>query len=159
MSRFMVKSILRLIPILALTLAAGCFPYRRTIFYRSGGESSRSADVPAPESYVFDLCRQRIAPVPDAAKGWCFRLSVRPELVREGAVIRVPGEGARPLLETIAAPSILESREAAGTVRIRRVERDRVLADVDLEDRRAPGGWSLRRSVWFRPGEPPPRAR
>jgi hypothetical protein len=145
----------RILPIALLLLAAGCFPYRRTIFYPSSGETLRAADVPAPESVVFDLCRQWIAPVPDAAKGWCFRLSVRSELVRPGSEIAVPSEGARPVLSVIAPPGMKESREVRGRVRVVRVEARRILAEVDLEERRVSGGWRLRRSVWFRRGADP----
>jgi hypothetical protein len=144
----------RILPIALLLIAAGCFPFRRTIFYRSSGEPSRAADL--PESVVFDLCRQWIAPVPDAAQGWCFRLSVRPELVRPGSEIAVPSEGARPLLSVIAAPGMKKSREVAGTVRVVRVEPHRIMAEVDLEERRVSGGWRLRRPVWFRRSAEPP---
>lgn len=147
----MKSPILRLLPILALTLLAGCFPYRRTGFYRASAGTPSEVEVPAPGSYVFDMCREWSGPFPHMAKGWCFELAVRPELVREGAVIAVPGKGARPLLRVI--PST-RSREAAGTVRIRRIVSNRILADVELADRRT--GWSLRRAVWFRFREPPP---
>jgi len=100
---------------------------------------------------LFEVCRQWIAPVPDAATGWCFHLEVDPARGREGGDLAIPGPGVRASLRKLAgAPRVVRSAGAAGRLRIARVGPDRILAELAVRDDSIPGGWRLEGWRWFR---------
>jgi hypothetical protein len=143
-----------------LTLAlAGCFPYRSTAFYPSARVGSGSFSQLQPgESQVLEVCRQWVAPVPDAATGYCFRLQVRPDLLRPGRELAIPGEGVEPHLWVIAgAPRIAQSRSAVGRLRVVRVGEREMVAELEVRDNSIGGEpWELHGTRRFRRREIPP---
>jgi hypothetical protein len=125
--------------------AAACFPYHSTAFYPNASVSQEELLTVRPGSQeVFEVCRQWVAPLPDAAKGWCFEMAVDTALVKAGRTIAIPSAGAAPALWKLAgAPRMNVSHAARGTLRIDRVTPTRITAALDVRDDSIPGGWSV----------------
>ncbi len=112
--------------------------------YASAGviEGRRSLQLAAGSAQVFELSHSRFLPIPDAFSGYVFYLEVDPGLVREGEVLQVPSEGAKPYLLVINAPSYRHSTACQGSVRLAKVRDTFLEAAVDL--RATDVGWVYR---------------
>jgi hypothetical protein len=129
--------------LLCLPLAAAC-TYHRTVFSPLRAEDSPGGQV----MHRFTIIRARTV-YPFHDHEWDVSLVVPQAQVREGVELRFPGDGATAVFSewhhrrqrVLAAPT--------GTVRFVQVRPDAVQAEVDLRAD-VPGGWQLRRRVWFR---------
>ncbi len=112
--------------------------------YGSAGvtESRKAYRMAAGSAQVFELSRTRFLPIPDAFSGYVFYLEVDPGLVREGEVLQVPSDGAKPYLLVINAPSYRRSTACQGSVRLAKVRDTFLEALVDL--RANDVGWAYR---------------
>jgi len=129
--------------LLCLPLAAAC-TYHRTVFSPLRPEDSPTGEV----MQRFTVIRARTV-YPFHDHEWDLNLVVPQAQVREGAELRFPND------QSMAVFSEWHHRKQRvlvspiGTIRFVQIRPDAVQAEVNLRAN-VPGGWHLRRLVWFR---------